>query len=46
MSNEKYSELLEWGSIYVEDLLKQLYQGKNYEDMSEEEVNQMLEDLI
>lgn len=46
MTEEKNSEPLEWGSIYVEDLLRQIYRGKNVNDMDEQELSQLLEDLI
>ena len=32
--------------IKVQDLLKKLYKGKSLEQMSEKEVDRMLEDLI
>ena len=35
-----------WGEFTKTDLLKKIYRNKNLENMSEEEVNQMLEDLI
>lgn len=34
------------GEFTKTDLLKKIYRNKNLENMSEEEVNQMLEDLI
>lgn len=46
MAEEKNEEPLKWGSIYVEDLLRQIYRGKNVNDMDENEVFQLLEDLI
>lgn len=35
-----------WGEFTKTDLLKKIYRNKNLENMSEEEVNQMLKDLI
>lgn len=35
-----------WGEVRVLDLLKSLYKGKNINQMSEQEVDKMLEDLI
>jgi len=35
-----------WGKVSNIDILKNLYQGKKLIDMSDEETNQMLEDLI
>lgn len=35
-----------WGKISSIDILKNLYDGKKLIDMSDEETNQMLEDLI
>lgn len=46
MTEEINEEPLKWGSIYVEDLLRQIYRGKNVNDMDENEVSQLLEDLI
>ena len=45
MNNDNNKELI-WGEIKVQDLLKKLYKGKNLEQMSEKEVDRMLEDLI
>ena len=42
-NNEK--ELI-WGEIEVQDLLKKLYKGKSLEQMSEKEVDRMLDDLL
>lgn len=42
-NNEK--ELI-WGEVKIQDLLKHLYISKNFDKMSEQEVDQMLEDLI
>lgn len=48
MANRKENDenTLEWGKITIENLLRQLYKDKNLTDMSDEEVNSMLEDLI
>ena len=35
-----------WGKISNIDILKNIYSGKKLIDMSDEETNQMLEDLI
>lgn len=35
-----------WGKVSNIDILKNLYNGKKLIDMSDEETNQMLEDLI
>ena len=45
MNNDNNKELI-WGEIKVQDLLKKLYKGKSLEQMSEQEVDRMLEDLI
>lgn len=45
MHNDNEQELI-WGEIKVPDLLKSLYKGKNLNQMSEQEVDRMLEDLI
>ena len=45
MNKDKEKELI-WGEIKVQDLLKKLYKGKSLEQMSEKEVDRMLEDLI
>ena len=45
MNNDNNKELI-WGEIKVQDLLKKLYKGKSLEQMSEKEVDRMLEDLI
>ena len=45
MNNDNNKELI-WGEIKVQDLLKKLYKGKRLEQMSEKEVDRMLEDLI
>ena len=45
MNKDKEKELI-WGEIKVQDLLKKLYKGKSLEQMSEKEVDKMLEDLI
>ncbi len=36
----------QWGILTVEKLLRSLYENKKLDDMSEDEVNQMLEDLL
>ena len=45
MNKDKNKELI-WGEIEVQDLLKKLYKGKSLDQMSEQEVDRMLEDLI
>ena len=45
MNNDNNKELI-WGEIKVQDLLKKLYKDKSLEQMSEKEVDRMLEDLI
>ena len=45
MNKDKNKELI-WGEIKVQDLLKKLYKGKSLDQMSEQEVDRMLEDLI
>ncbi len=45
MNKENEKELV-WGKIKVQDLLKSLYKGKSLNQMSEQEVDRMLEDLI
>ena len=45
MNKDNDKELI-WGEIEVQDLLKKLYKGKSLEQMSEKEVDRMLEDLM
>ena len=45
MNKDNNQELI-WGEIKVQDLLKKLYKGKSIDQMSEQEVDRMLEDLI
>ena len=45
MNKDNNKELI-WGEIKVQDLLKKLYKGKSLEQMTEQEVDRMLEDLI
>ena len=45
MNKDNNNELI-WGEVKVQDLLKKLYKGKSLEQMSEKEVDIMLEDLI
>ena len=45
MKDKQEKELI-WGKITNIDILKNMYQGKKLIDMSDEETNQMLEDLI
>ena len=45
MNKDNNKELI-WGEVKVQDLLKKLYKGKSLEQMSEKEVDIMLEDLI
>ena len=45
MNKDNEKELI-WGEITVKNLVKSLYKGKNFDDMSEQEVDKMIEDLI
>ena len=45
MNKDNNKELI-WGEIEVQDLLKKLYKGKSLDQMTEQEVDRMLEDLI
>ena len=45
MNKDNNKELI-WGEIEVQDLLKKLYKGKSLNQMTEQEVDRMLEDLI
>ena len=45
MDKNNNKELI-WGEIKVIDLLKNLYKGTLLEQMSEREINRMLEDLL
>ena len=45
MNNDNNNKLI-WGEIEVQDLLKKLYKGKSLDQMTEQEVDRMLEDLI
>ena len=45
MNKDNNKELI-WGEIEVHDLLKKLYKGKSLDQMTEQEVDRMLEDLI
>ena len=44
--NKNNNKELIWGEIEVQDVLKKLYKGKSLEQMTEQEVDRMLEDLI
>ena len=46
VSMDKGNKELIWGEIKVQDLLKKLYKGKSLDNMTEQEVDKMLEDLI
>lgn len=37
---------LEWGEVTQEDILRRIYNQKSIEEMSEQEINQILEDLV
>lgn len=37
---------LAWGEIEIQDLLKNLYKGNSLDQMSKQEIDRMLEDLI
>lgn len=43
---ELNKDSIEWGNYSLERLLRKLYCDKDLKNMSDEEVNQMLEDLI
>ena len=45
MNKNNNNELI-WGEIDVQDLLKNIYKDKSFDQMSEQEVDRMLEDLI
>ena len=45
MNKDNNNELI-WGEIKVQELLKKLYKGKSLDQMTEKEVDRMLEDLI
>ena len=45
MNKDNNQELI-WGEIDVQDLLKNIYKDKSFDQMSEQEVDRMLEDLI
>lgn len=47
--NAKYAKdklKLEWGEVTQEDILRKLYKQKSIEDMSEQEIDKLLDDLI
>ena len=47
--NAKYAKdkfKLEWGEITREDILRRIYRQKSTEEMSAQEIDKMLEDLI
>lgn len=37
---------LEWGEVTQEDILRRTYKQKSLEEMSDKEIDKMLEDLI
>ena len=37
---------LEWGEVTKEDILRRTYKQKSLEEMSDKEIDKMLEDLI
>ena len=37
---------LEWGEVTQEDILRRTYKRKSLEEMSDKEIDKMLEDLI
>ena len=45
MDKDNHKELI-WGKLKVQDLLRSLYKNKSFDQMSEQEINQMLDDLI
>ena len=45
MNKDNNKELI-WGEVKLQDLLKKLYKGKSLDQMTEQEVDRMLEDLI
>lgn len=42
----KYKYDFDWGEVTQEDILRRIDQTKTLEEMSEQEINQMLDDLI
>ena len=44
--NKNNNKELIWGEIDVQDLLKNIYKDKSFDQMSEQEVDRRLEDLI
>ena len=44
--NKDSNKKLIWGEVNIQDLLKSLYKCKSLAQMSEQEVDRMLEDLI
>ncbi len=43
-AKDKYK--LEWGEVTQEDILRRIYKQKSLKEMSDEEINKMLDDLI
>lgn len=43
-AKDKYE--LEWGEVTREDIFRRMYRYKNVEEMSEQEIDKMLDDLI
>lgn len=49
MTNAKYIKDkldLEWGEVTQEDILRRIYKQKSIKEMSDEEIDKMLDDLI
>lgn len=46
VEGEKSNTDYQWGILTVEKLLRRLYENKKLDDMSEDDINQMLEDLL
>ena len=44
--NKANNKELIWGEVKLQDLIKKLYNGKSLDQMTEQEVDRMLEDLI
>lgn len=43
-TKDKYA--LEWGKVTQEDILRRIYKHKSLNEMSDEEIDKMLDDLI
>lgn len=43
-AKDKYE--LEWGEVTQEDILRRIYKKKSLDEMSKQEIDKMLDDLI